>query len=37
MVTPLYGQSKTLGQNNYIPMITEHLTEKTHKGQNHSI
>lgn len=33
MVTPLYGQSKTLGQNNYIPMITE----KTHKGQNHSI
>ena len=33
MVTPLYGQSKTLGQNNYIPMITEHLTEKHTKAK----
>ena len=31
MVTPLYGQSKTPGQNNYIPMLKEHFTEeKTH-------
>lgn len=30
MVTPLYGQSKTPGQNNYIPMLKEHFTEKKH-------
>ena len=28
MVTPLYGQRNTVGRNNYIPMLQEHLTEK---------
>lgn len=40
MVTPLYGQRKTLGQNNYIPMLRKPLRGgggDTEKGQNHSI
>ena len=36
MVTPLYGQSKTPGQNNYIPMLKEHFTEKnTQRPKSH--
>ncbi|XP_038391314.1 uncharacterized protein LOC111095647 isoform X1 [Canis lupus familiaris] len=38
MVTPLYGQRKTVEQNNDIPLLQEHLSrKKTHKGQNHNI
>lgn len=37
MVTPSYGQRKTLGQNNCIPMIREHLTEKACNGHNHRV
>lgn len=39
MITPLYGQRKTLVQNNYIPMLREHLTEekKNTRKPKHSI